>query len=44
VFFEKPFVKFERLLISSLASFPRSHKVFREAMIAWLGDKPSASS
>jgi carbamoyltransferase len=39
VFFEKPFVKFERLLISSLASFPRSHKVFREAMIAWLGDK-----
>src|SRR6266851_4520575 len=39
VFFEKPFVKFERLLLSSLASFPRSHKVFREAMIAWLGDK-----
>src|SRR5213594_3393773 len=39
VFFEKPFVKFERLLISSLATFPRSHKVFREAMITWLGDK-----
>ncbi|MBI3634746.1 MAG: hypothetical protein HY216_00840, partial [Candidatus Rokubacteria bacterium] len=39
VFFEKPFVKFERLLISSLATFPRSYKVFREAMITWLGDK-----
>jgi carbamoyltransferase len=39
VFFEKPFVKFERLLVSSLQLFPRSHHVFREAMIAWLTDK-----
>jgi len=39
VFFEKPFVKFERLLLSSLQTFPRSHGVFRESMIAWLGDK-----
>ena len=39
VFFEKPFVKFERLLIAGLATFPRSYKVFREAMITWLGDK-----
>lgn len=39
VFFEKPFVKFERLLLSNLQTFPRSHRVFREAMIAWLGDK-----
>jgi carbamoyltransferase len=39
VFFEKPFIKFERLLLSSMQTFPRSHKVFREAMIAWLGDK-----
>src|SRR3989442_1429047 len=39
VFFEKPFVKFERLLVSSLQLFPRSHQVFREAMIAWLTDK-----
>jgi carbamoyltransferase len=39
VFFEKPFVKFERLLLSSLQTFPRSHRVFREAMISWLGDK-----
>jgi len=39
VFFEKPFVKFERLLLTSLQTFPRSHRVFREAMISWLGDK-----
>lgn len=39
VFFEKPFVKFERLLLTSLQTFPRSHQVFREAMISWFGDK-----
>jgi carbamoyltransferase len=39
VFFEKPFVKFERLLLSSMQTFPRSAKVFREAMVSWLGDK-----
>lgn len=39
VFFEKPFVKFERLLLTSLQTFPRSHRVFREAMISWLADK-----
>src|SRR5262252_840347 len=38
-FFEKPFVKFERLLLTTLQQFPRSSGVFREAMIAWLGDK-----
>lgn len=39
VFFEKPFLKFERLILSSMQTFPRSHRVFREAMITWLGDK-----
>ena len=39
VFFEKPFVKFERLLLTSLQTFPRSHRVFREAMVSWFGDK-----
>src|SRR5438132_11570847 len=39
VFFEKPFVKFERLLLTSMQTFPRSAKVFREAMVSWLGDK-----
>src|SRR3989442_14993600 len=39
VFFEKPFIKFERLLLTSLQEFPRSYELFREAMITWLGDK-----
>lgn len=39
VFFEKPFLQFERLLSSSLQTFPRSHRVFQEAMISWLGEK-----
>jgi carbamoyltransferase len=39
VFYEKPFHKFERILMSTLQSFPRSWKVFREAMVTWLGDK-----
>lgn len=39
IFFEKPFVKFERLLLSSMQTFPRSHRVFRESMVSWLGDK-----
>ncbi len=39
VFYEKPFQKFERILMTTFQSFPRSWKVFREAMITWLGDK-----
>jgi carbamoyltransferase len=39
VFFEKPFIKFERLLLCSMQTFPSSLKLFREAMITWLGDK-----
>ncbi len=39
VFYEKPFHKFERILMTTFQSFPSSWKVFREAMITWLGDK-----
>lgn len=39
VFYEKPFQKFERILMTSFQSFPRSWNVFREAMLTWLGDK-----
>jgi carbamoyltransferase len=39
VFYEKPLPKFERILMSHLATFPRSWRVFREAMMAWLGEK-----
>jgi carbamoyltransferase len=38
-FFEKPLVKFERILQTSLATVPRSSTVFRKAMTAWLLDK-----
>ncbi len=39
VFYEKPFVKFERLLLTGLATFPRSAGVFRESMQRWISDK-----
>jgi carbamoyltransferase len=39
VFFEKPFLKFERLLFTVLANFPRSRRVFGESMVTWLTDK-----
>ena len=39
VFYEKPLKKFERILLSHLDTFPRSWRVFREAMIAWFSDK-----
>src|SRR3989449_948321 len=39
VLFEKPFLKFERLLLTSMQTFARSHAAFREAMITWLGQK-----
>jgi len=39
VFFEKPFVKFERLLLTCMQTFPLSRRVFQEAMITWFGDK-----
>ncbi len=39
VFYEKPFIKFDRILMSTLQTFPRSFRVFREAMIKWLAEK-----
>jgi len=39
VFYEKPLLKFERILLNSLAVFPRSYAVFREAMVAWFDEK-----
>jgi len=38
-FFEKPFVKFERILQTALATAPRSQAVFRKAMTTWMLDK-----
>src|SRR5262245_23690761 len=39
VFYEKPLLKFERILLSSLATFPHSYGVFRESMATWLNEK-----
>ncbi len=39
VFYEKPLPKFQRILQSSLSTFPKSWKVFREAMMTWFGEK-----
>jgi carbamoyltransferase len=39
VFFEKPFRKFDRILLTALQTYPESAKVFRESMISWMIDK-----
>jgi carbamoyltransferase len=38
-FFEKPFVKFDRILRCAISTAPRSHSVFRKAMTTWMLDK-----
>jgi len=39
VFYEKPFKKFERILISCLETYPCSFGLFREAMSVWGKEK-----
>lgn len=39
VFYEKPLVKFERILLTTLNTFPRSGDVWRDAMLTWLKEK-----
>jgi carbamoyltransferase len=39
VYYEKPFLKFERILTTCVQTFPKSYEVFRESMITWLADK-----
>lgn len=39
VFYEKPLVKFERILQTIINQFPHSAGVWREAMMSWLTDK-----
>ena len=39
VLFEKPFMKFERLVETAVAGFPRSYKMFVQSMRTWLFDK-----
>ncbi|MCC6905304.1 MAG: hypothetical protein IT326_05630 [Anaerolineae bacterium] len=39
VFYEKPLLKFERILLTALGTYPRSLTMFRESMIAWFNEK-----
>jgi carbamoyltransferase len=39
VFYEKPLLKFERIVQSTLNTFPRSWEVWKEAMVSWLKEK-----
>lgn len=39
VFYEKPLPKFERILMTALATFPRSYRSFRESMLTWFSEK-----
>jgi carbamoyltransferase len=39
VFYEKPFVKFERILLTALQSYPRAWRSFTDAMMTWMHDK-----
>jgi carbamoyltransferase len=39
VFYEKPLIKFERILLTTLNTFPSSLDVWRDAMTNWLKEK-----
>ena len=39
VFYEKPLLKFERILQTTMQTFPQSWGVFRESMIGWFNEK-----
>ncbi|MBI3559187.1 hypothetical protein HY085_02220 [Candidatus Gottesmanbacteria bacterium] len=39
IFYEKPFWKFQRILLSTLVSYPWAFKLFARAMITWFLDK-----
>ena len=39
VFYEKPLVKFERILTTAVGTFPSSARAFSEAMVTWFDEK-----
>lgn len=39
VFYEKPFWKFQRIILSTLESYPQAFRLFAKAMSIWLLDK-----
>lgn len=38
-YYEKPLLKFERILMNTLQTYPRSWQLFREAMIGWFNER-----
>jgi predicted NodU family carbamoyl transferase len=43
-FYEKPFIKFKRILSSHIATFPRSYPAFLRAIPSWLRQKLSMAA
>jgi carbamoyltransferase len=39
VFYEKPLLKFERIIMTAFRGYPRSWRAFGQAMMNWFGDK-----
>lgn len=39
VFYEKPFLKFHRLLMSALSTYPFSSRLFAKSMASWMSEK-----
>lgn len=39
VFYEKPFWKFQRILLSTLSAYPFAYRLFAKALVTWLSDK-----
>ncbi len=39
VFYEKPLLKFERILMTNLATYPTGWRVFTESMLSWFNEK-----
>src|SRR3989338_4939081 len=39
VFYEKPFLKFERIFLNTISNSPKSLKFFKESMKEWFFDK-----
>ncbi len=39
VFYEKPFLKFERIIKTVLCTWPKSYNLFKEVVISWMKEK-----
>ena len=43
-FYEKPFVKFERMMSQHMQSFPKSYRIFVDTMPSWINEKTRIQS